>query len=252
MWRNVRACCHETEGTRLMTLTVRRGCPTERNEDKRNSCLPGSITQISYSGGRTSFNECRLPVVAWSKAWFCGCSLAGISGSNPAGGTVVRLLSVVFRHVEISALGWSLVQRSPNECGASECNHEASTMKRPLPTGGCCTMGGKKYMLKYTSNLKCIRHIIMFVWLRIVLNGRLNTAVNVGLTLLYTVKILFCSLGTLSLLRWVIGNKQVRKGVQNITILVHLFYCTLFLFLLFLILSAQSNLTYKVSCLRVG
>ena len=36
--------------------------------------------------------------------------------------------------VEVSASGWSLVQRSPNECGVSECDHESSTMKRPWPT----------------------------------------------------------------------------------------------------------------------
>jgi hypothetical protein len=47
------------------------------------------------------------------------------------------------RHVEVSALGWSLVQRSPTEFGLSECDHEASTMTRPWPTGGCCTTGGK-------------------------------------------------------------------------------------------------------------
>jgi hypothetical protein len=28
--------------------------------------------------------------------------------------------------VEVSATGWSLVQRSPTECGVSECDREAS------------------------------------------------------------------------------------------------------------------------------
>jgi hypothetical protein len=36
--------------------------------------------------------------------------------------------------------GWSLVQRSPTECGVSECNRETSKMKRPWPTRGCCAM----------------------------------------------------------------------------------------------------------------
>jgi hypothetical protein len=31
--------------------------------------------------------------------------------------------------------GWSLVQRSPTECGVSECDREASTMKRSWPPG---------------------------------------------------------------------------------------------------------------------
>jgi hypothetical protein len=33
-----------------------------------------------------------IPVVAQSKAWVCGRSLAGIAGSNPAGGMDVCLL----------------------------------------------------------------------------------------------------------------------------------------------------------------
>jgi hypothetical protein len=40
--------------------------------------------------------------------------------------------------VEVFASGWSLVQRSPTECGVSECDREASVMRRPWPTRGCC------------------------------------------------------------------------------------------------------------------
>ena len=36
---------------------------------------------------------------------------------------------------EVSAKDWSLVQRSPTECGVSVCDREASTMWRPWPTG---------------------------------------------------------------------------------------------------------------------
>jgi len=35
---------------------------------------------------------------------------------------------------EVSATSWSLVQGSATECGMSECDHEASTLKRPRPT----------------------------------------------------------------------------------------------------------------------
>jgi hypothetical protein len=42
--------------------------------------------------------------------------------------------------VEVPASGSSLVQRSPTECGVSECHREASTMRRPWPTRGCCAM----------------------------------------------------------------------------------------------------------------
>jgi hypothetical protein len=41
--------------------------------------------------------------------------------------------------VEVSASGWSLVQRSPTECGVCEWNRDCS-MRRPWPTGGCCGM----------------------------------------------------------------------------------------------------------------
>jgi hypothetical protein len=32
------------------------------------------------------------------------------------------------------------VQRSPTECGVSECDREASIMRGPWPTGGCSAM----------------------------------------------------------------------------------------------------------------
>jgi hypothetical protein len=34
----------------------------------------------------------------------------------------------------VSATGRSLVQRSPTECGVSECDREASIMRRPMLT----------------------------------------------------------------------------------------------------------------------
>jgi len=44
-------------------------------------------------------------VAARSKAWVYGLSLAGIVGSNPAGGMDVSVLSVVCCQVEVSATG---------------------------------------------------------------------------------------------------------------------------------------------------
>jgi hypothetical protein len=47
-----------------------------------------------------------IPAVARSKAWVCGRSLAGIVGSNPAGGHgCLSLVSVVCSQVEVSASG---------------------------------------------------------------------------------------------------------------------------------------------------
>jgi hypothetical protein len=47
------------------------------------------------------------------------------------------------------ASGWSLVQRSPTGCGVSECDREASIMRRPWPTRGCHAMERKKITLRH-------------------------------------------------------------------------------------------------------
>jgi hypothetical protein len=36
-----------------------------------------------------------------------------------------------------------LVQKSPTECGVSECYREASIMRRPWPVVGSCALGKK-------------------------------------------------------------------------------------------------------------
>jgi hypothetical protein len=53
-------------------------------------------------------------MAAQSKASVWGRSLAGIAGSNPAGGIDVRLLWISC--VEVTATSWSLVQGSPIDC----------------------------------------------------------------------------------------------------------------------------------------
>jgi hypothetical protein len=77
-----------------------------------------------------------IPVAAPSKMCVCGPSPAGIAGSNPSGGTDV-FVSVVYCHVEVSASSQSFLQRSPTECGVSECDGEVSSTRRPWPPGGC-------------------------------------------------------------------------------------------------------------------
>jgi len=41
----------------------------------------------------------------------------------------------------------ALAQRSPTECGVSECDRDVSIMIKPWPIRGCCAMGGGKYAL---------------------------------------------------------------------------------------------------------
>jgi hypothetical protein len=68
-----------------------------------------------------------IPVAARSKAWACG-SLAGVVG-------------VVCFMIEVSASGWSLIQRGHTECGVSECDREASIMRKPWPTRAVASLG---------------------------------------------------------------------------------------------------------------
>jgi hypothetical protein len=67
----------------------------------------------------------------------------------PEGMDVCLLWVLCVVQVEVSATDWSLIQRSPTDCGASECDLETSWMRRPWPTGGnstkiklrfCCTV----------------------------------------------------------------------------------------------------------------
>ena len=74
-----------------------------------------------------------IPVAARSMAWVYGRSLLGVVGSNPAGAMDLSPVSVACRQVEVSATGWSLVQRFPTDCGVSECDIEISTVRRTWP-----------------------------------------------------------------------------------------------------------------------
>jgi hypothetical protein len=73
-----------------------------------------------------------IPVAERSKAWVCRRSPAGIAGLNLAEGMDVCLLWVLcVCQVQVSATGWSLVQRSPTDCGVSLC-----VISRPQERGG--------------------------------------------------------------------------------------------------------------------
>ena len=77
-----------------------------------------------------------IPVAARSKAWVCCRLPARTAGSNSTGDIKsVPPVSVVCCHVEVSATGRSLLQRSPIECGMSECDLQTSTTNSVLPTG---------------------------------------------------------------------------------------------------------------------
>jgi len=80
-----------------------------------------------------------IPEAAQSKAWVYGRLLNGIAGSDPTESIDMSVVSAVWCQVEVSATDRSLVQRSLTECGMSECDREASTM-RLWATRGSLTM----------------------------------------------------------------------------------------------------------------
>jgi hypothetical protein len=78
----------------------------------------------------TLTNKGLRPFACWD-CWFL----------SRRGHRCLSLVRVVCCQVDDSALGWSLVQRSSTECRVSECNREASIMRGPWPTRGCCAIG---------------------------------------------------------------------------------------------------------------
>jgi hypothetical protein len=89
-------------------------------------------------------NNTSLPIYVTTLDHTYGRPLAEIVGLNLAGGMEVFLLCVVCCQVEVSAWGRSLDQRSPTECGVSECDRAASIQRGPWPTEGCSAMGENK------------------------------------------------------------------------------------------------------------
>ena len=68
-----------------------------------------------------------IPVAARSVTWAYGRSLAGMACSNTAGVMHACLLvNSVCCQIEVYATGQSLVQRSPTDCGVSECDRGIS------------------------------------------------------------------------------------------------------------------------------
>jgi hypothetical protein len=67
-----------------------------------------------------------------------GRPIVGIAGTNPAETWISVSLGDVCCQVEVSSYDWSLAQRSPTECGMSECESEASIMRQPWHTSDSC------------------------------------------------------------------------------------------------------------------
>jgi len=77
--------------------------------------------------GRTVYGVGQRPLACWD-CWFESRRRHGC----------LSVVGVVCCQVEVSETSWSLLRRSPTECDLSECDREASMMRRPWPTGCCC------------------------------------------------------------------------------------------------------------------
>ena len=76
-------------------------------------------------------------------AWHCGATRSLVLRFRiPPGHGSLSLWVSCDCQVEVSASGWTLVQRSPTECGVSNRDRDGSLMRRPWPTGAvapCCS-----------------------------------------------------------------------------------------------------------------
>jgi len=101
-----------------------------------------TINVTKFTGGGMSLltNDGPVPVATGSGAWVCDHPLAGLLGSNPAG----AWMSVSCECCVSSGRGLcdGLITRpEESECGVSECDREASIMRRPWSTGGLLCHG---------------------------------------------------------------------------------------------------------------
>jgi hypothetical protein len=112
-----------------------------------------------------------MPVAVRSKARVCGCSLAGYRVQILPAHGCLSLVSVVCCQVEVSATGRSLVQKSPTERGLSECDREASIMRKFWPARGYCATGEKYgedcqvcvYESMFPNRLCCLKTPVSYV-----------------------------------------------------------------------------------------
>jgi hypothetical protein len=90
-----------------------------------------SLQSLADPGGRAVQGVGMRPFACWD----CGFESRRRHG-------YLSLVSVVCCEVEVCASGRSLVKGIPTEWDVSECDREASRMRRLLPSRGCCAIGG--------------------------------------------------------------------------------------------------------------
>jgi hypothetical protein len=98
--------------------------------------------------------------------WLCDLSrgsaatcLLGIWVRIPPGAWTIYLVTLERFQVEVSASGWSVVQRSPAERAVSLCDLKASIIWRPWPTRDCCTTEKISCLERNSSNTRCTKRL---------------------------------------------------------------------------------------------
>jgi hypothetical protein len=125
---------------------------------RSNASICGrSLTRIVGSNPTGSMDVCVVFVVrtvAWNVKWHEGRKglkkqyKNGSKGKTPGQTKKTCIFKCcVLSSREVSVTVWSLVQRSSTECGVSECDREASTVRRLWPNRGCRAI--KQYISMY-------------------------------------------------------------------------------------------------------
>jgi hypothetical protein len=106
---------------------------------------------LEPSFNNTYTNTTPNPVAARSKGGSETPRLLGLRVKSCRGHGRLSRVNVACCQEEVSASGWSLVQRIPTECGVSEYDREDSIMRRHWPTGVCCDMMGRIINIRISS-----------------------------------------------------------------------------------------------------
>ena len=114
----------------LFSLPYGRARVWERDRETENMIVSDGPSNYSIMKHQPFwiYNTVRAPVPVAARS--AAARLLGLWVRIPPGHGSLFLVSVVCCQVEVSALGWSLNQRSPTECVVSESYREALIMNR--------------------------------------------------------------------------------------------------------------------------
>ena len=126
----------------LQHVTLRTCKPKDKNRNRSVGCS-GALRLLGRMEERQNFCSASYRVASGRAVWGVGllpiaCWDCGFE--SRLGHGCLALVIVVRCQIQVSASGWSLVQRSPTDCGVSEYEREASTTRSSLPIRGCLVM----------------------------------------------------------------------------------------------------------------